>query len=446
MVALESPSLWTKPDFRFPTIALETLKRTGSRPLSLMLNANLARDVVQQEELAIEVLKGYLSQTASLEVKFPTTALERILNTAVGPASLLHTLKLTNCIAIEAASITLPENFLGKASSGLRRLSVERFSIPWNSTFLKDLTHLEIISPSGSTSDFSVSQLGQVLRGCPALEALSVCSCLSLTGEAIPPVELPKLCQMDVTATMPVLIKVMSSLKLPSSTERQLTVIIDESPVDITRLLRLSLSPEGEQPPKELAILSFRRTKESGSYAWSAWDEIPFQGFSKPSFILNFLVRSNFVPPDFGECMHTFLEVAPISNLLMLHLDNITSIPPRTIYLLSTLPKLAAFTLNACPGCESAVIEGLVHPEETGGDASQPRLPFPSLISLDLSNVVFGPLPQGVELKSLLFRNLSFRSKRGARLARLGLTACEGLVKEDMDELKNLVRVVARVD
>ncbi|KAL0568694.1 hypothetical protein V5O48_013286 [Marasmius crinis-equi] len=431
--ALHSRTLWTEPDLRFPTIAREMLKRSQSLPITLDFSAS---ERARREELALELLKEHLERTAYLSLSLSAPAMDRVLRSAVTPASSLRTLTLS-VYGEEATRIVLPNDFLGGTSASLQRLAVHGFFIPWNSAFLilKDLTHFAVTCPIGSTPDLSLSQLAQVLRRCPALELLSLSNCVSLTSEDTPPVELTRLRHVGVGSKMPVLIELMATLKMPPTTSLKLGVVPGEShmlPAEITRLMTLTLGlPESGKPINEVTTLSF--AKEEGMFTCLAWDEVINRRFS-----LSFFYCSQH-PPDFEEYVHTFLEAASISNLEMLHLSNVP-ISSRTVRLLSTLPRLD--TVGLSPECASTVIEALAPPVGTAGGGSQEGMPFSSLEVLHLHNVVFGPLPPEIELKSLLYKKLAARREGGVGLLGLRLKSCEGLSEEDIVRLEEIVPVI----
>ncbi|KAL0573262.1 hypothetical protein V5O48_008689 [Marasmius crinis-equi] len=431
--ALESPTLWTEPDFRFPSIARETLKRSQSLSISLSIRAS--KDAKRQE-LAIDVLKEHFSRIADLNLSFSSpSALEAVLRVAVRPALSLHTLSLKAVCDEDMARVVLPDNFLGSVSAGLRRLAINGFSIPWNSKFLKDLTHFEV---GLSSPDLSVSQLLQVLRRCPALESLKVWDCLFTTGDDAAPVELPRLSRLDLNAQMPVLVELVSVLKLPPSTRTQLGCSAGESeasPADMVHLLRpLLVSPETGKPTRDITALSFEWTAKHRILSCIAHNEIPSHVSSKEFFSLYFVFPTT-TPPNLGEYVHNFLEATPISNLRLLRFGNV-SISPPTIRLVSTLPKLQALDLESTAQTCAFFIQALGIQE----DADQQKCPFPSLTVLRFSSVVFGS--SQLELRSLLIKNVLSRRARGVGINALILVSCTGLLEEDLHELKVHVRAV----
>ncbi|KAL0572649.1 hypothetical protein V5O48_009307 [Marasmius crinis-equi] len=450
--ALESPSLWTRPDFRFPNIAREMLKRSRSLPIALDI-CTLA--VAKREELAIEALTEHLPRIAFLELPFSGPVLERVLRVAVHPASSLHTLRLTNKYGGNNGSalrVALPHNFLGGASARLRRLSVKGLLIPWNSTFLKDLTHFDVELPSVSTPDLSLSQLVQILRRCPALGTLNMWNCLYTANEDIPPADLPQLRELRVSTKFPVLIKLMSSLKLHPSTELHLSVDAKgggvPSPEDMTHLVSLSLrSIERNNRRKKIKALSFERL-QNGSLTCTAWRNIPSKELktSRPFFTLSFLVLPN-APPDLREYVDAVLQAAPISKLLTLDLIQVSMLP-RTIQLLSTLTKLEVLDLSLPPSmhpCVTEFIGALGVRKRSDASHSQQRTPFPSLQTLHLHNVEFGSYSRAIALRSLFLKNLRSRRKRGVGNPKLVLTSCRGLSRRDIRKLRKLVPKVRRI-
>ncbi|KAL0567486.1 hypothetical protein V5O48_014503 [Marasmius crinis-equi] len=433
--ALESPTLWTEPDFRFPSIAHETLKRSQSLPISLTIRAS---EGAKLKELAIEMLKSeYFPRIAYLELCFSSpSALEAVLRVAVSPASSLHTLRLEGGYYAGMVRVLLPDNFLGGTSVGLRQLEMVGFSIPWNSTFLRDLTHFDVKLPS---PDLSVSQLCRILRRCPALESLKLWNCLFTTGEDVAPVELPRICDLFLGASILVSIELLSILKVPPSAVVRLSWEESEpSPADIDYLLRpLLVSSKIGKPTRDLMGLSFAWEVVEGFQFLTClvFDEIPTLGNpSREFFALTFHFRT-FPPPNLGPYVHTFLEGAPISALRFLHFGNL-SILPLTARLVSTLPQLYNLDLDSTVQTCALLTQAFGIQAEDG--IAQRPYPFPSLSTLRFYDVAFGSRPPAseLELRSLLIQHLSSRRAHGAAIETLVLVSCKGFSEEDIRELK----------
>ncbi|KAK1223984.1 hypothetical protein PQX77_013145, partial [Marasmius sp. AFHP31] len=201
-VALGTHTLWSTPDFRFPTIAVEMLKRTGSSPLTLGISVaavGKSRPNNVSEKLGVGILKEHLSRTVSLELTAPTEhTLERVLDAATSPAPLLHALNL--CIDYQIESLLIPSKFLGGKAPRLKEIALDGCCFSPSSPLLKNLTVLDVTANTDFLGNLPFPQFVEILRKCPDLEVLGAGGWLSesqMTKEVMP-VELPRLRKLMV--------------------------------------------------------------------------------------------------------------------------------------------------------------------------------------------------------------------------------------------------------
>ncbi|KAL0571715.1 hypothetical protein V5O48_010239, partial [Marasmius crinis-equi] len=125
-LALNTPTLWTKPDFRWPLWAQEMLRRSKEADLDITYRVESgAHNILSRpfEEAMLEALSNASRITNISFNLWDTIGFEGILASLVQPAPLLHTLCLHFYSTL--AEDPFPERLLGDHAPSLRNLSIE---------------------------------------------------------------------------------------------------------------------------------------------------------------------------------------------------------------------------------------------------------------------------------------------------------------------------------
>ncbi|KAJ8087520.1 hypothetical protein PM082_006351 [Marasmius tenuissimus] len=457
-VALGTPTLWSTPDFRFPTIAIELLKRAQSAPLTLNLAISISgicksRPNTVSEKLGVRVLKEHLPRTVSLELTAPTEpALERLLGAATGSAPLLHRLNLRIRVDYQTESLSIPSKFLGGKAPQLREISLDGCCFSPNSPFLRNLTVLDVTANSDFLGDLPFSRFVDILRNCPDLEVLGVSGWLAKSQKSkkeIVPVDLPRLRRLTVVTTMSVCLQVITTLRLPISARIHLGCLLEPQFTKhalheaMSRILISSLgSPTGGKPVKEISCLQLELISEVQNISCTAWDNTPRGQQPKPVFDLDLFIPEFMDFPSDQEYSRTILEATPLSNLRALQVEELVLSKDIVTEFLCPLPNLRLLDL-AGESTAAAFVTVLGDTLKGKNGTQDPeKMVFPALKVLNLTETLFGPHRRGSETKASLLASLAHRQERGAGIESLRLTNCVGVLQSDVDKLQKIVSEV----
>ncbi|KAL0572650.1 hypothetical protein V5O48_009308 [Marasmius crinis-equi] len=397
------------------------------------------------EELVLAVLTGHLSHTASLDLHSPKTAddLEYILHATTSPAPSLHTLTLSIPYYAPGAPLSVSNEFMGGVAPLLKRLSLKACNLPWDSPLLQGLTHCELVIPLPLAGNLPLPKFARMLERCPDLEFLRIWRYLSIGNGSVPEsVELPRLRSLEILSQMPILLQLMSKVKVSNSARINLGIEAgNASPDDVSRLLALSLplSEDGKSGRKNpITVPSLQWSGGEGGFTGlflNCWDIFPVQDIQdQPSFTLTrFFAEGTSV--DCEENTHAMLKALSLSSVQALQLHNM-SISSRTVeQFLSSLPNVVYFRLFT-----SETATPFIEMLGRSLGASEDRTIFlPRLNELILGKVVFGPAGPGIELKDLLIEKLFLRRDRGVGPKSLVFMGCQGLLKEDIVKLRMFI-------
>ncbi|KAL0572653.1 hypothetical protein V5O48_009311 [Marasmius crinis-equi] len=264
-VAVETPDIWSTPDFRRPKWAQEMVARSKTTPLTLV-TSNLAGEshADGKVESAVEVLRREHHRVHELDMAFgdhsnPYTPIEKWLS----QISDIEAPRLRRlCLEIRPGrrSLTfpfLPEFFFRERCPRLKYVTLRHFDLDksWNSFILRNLTSL-CLGISISSSDaypywnrgapLGLDKLLFILRNCPDLELLQLQSCCKVAEEhsvsSLTPVKLPRLRRFEVTETPSMSRALVELISFPNLESISLSFISlrrasDQDQLDLRRMM-----------------------------------------------------------------------------------------------------------------------------------------------------------------------------------------------------------------
>ncbi|KAK7033501.1 hypothetical protein VNI00_012722 [Paramarasmius palmivorus] len=169
IVALGTPILWCNPDFRFPRMAEEMLKRSGRAPLEICVLS------AEGTALMTKTLSSEFERTSALHISCPEWPVSKTLIQLSQPAPILKRLVLDGSQSGYRYAVALPRNFLGGRAPELRHLYLNCFRVPLISPVYRNLASVAI----GLMVHSSVPDLLLLLSETMELQSLSLWGSLS---------------------------------------------------------------------------------------------------------------------------------------------------------------------------------------------------------------------------------------------------------------------------
>ncbi|KAF9259132.1 hypothetical protein L218DRAFT_963902 [Marasmius fiardii PR-910] len=452
MIALETPSLWATPHFRFPSLAMEMLKRSGSTPLQIIARERRAAEKVTP------VLRGLIHRTASIQIV--TTRqyiMQRLLSKMDHSAPVLRTLDLTlSGIFTSPPLFRLPVDFLGNSTPSLTRISLANCYIPWSLKIYRNLTSLKLSYCSKLvpiTSGLAIKQFLDILRNCPDLEDLHLNQCFptSLQGVDVCPVSLPRLrCLTLYEPEMVMCLDVLTHMELSRS-----DVVFDighellqASLLDVQD--RLDVHEIRPRLKQTLALTVYRNSRPFSlcindiCAEWKLWSK--GQSLEDDCSVYRIIGRLEHFMPD-------LLELAPLTGLKSFSLENVSVKLSATTILqhLGSLPNLHHVTwkgeFSTLPFISALAIRSKVSDVQSAGPRNRDSdMAFPSLTSIKLQSTFFpsniGFDHPGVGLADLLVQTLGIRRDHGLGVQKVELVRPDGFHPHDLENLEKVVPVV----
>ena len=181
-IALENPRLWRRIQCSFqPRWAIEMLKRSKMAPITVEGRTSWGASTVDEAIIAaLEQLPRIEHLTLTFRLGWPR--LEEISSILSGAAPLLHTFQMASEDGTEAMLRETVFSGPGGAPQ-LRRLSLDRCSVPWESEFLRFLTHLTVVQLP-IECQLSVDDLVTNLGHMPQLESIHFSSVMIPPGDS----------------------------------------------------------------------------------------------------------------------------------------------------------------------------------------------------------------------------------------------------------------------
>ncbi|KAL0572369.1 hypothetical protein V5O48_009604 [Marasmius crinis-equi] len=170
-IAINTPTMWSKPDFRRPKLAREAIKHSKSTPLDIEWTSMLS-DI----DLLLETLE-HASSISNLELRCSLSDLTYLLSTLTRPVPSIRSVCL-ECQGIDICR--LPNNLLVRDTPLLRHFESRGCDIPWGSPIFGNLTTFSIVRSTTPDSTTSLEQVASTLQAMAALEVVELSDFLPL--------------------------------------------------------------------------------------------------------------------------------------------------------------------------------------------------------------------------------------------------------------------------
>ncbi|KAL0575806.1 hypothetical protein V5O48_006160 [Marasmius crinis-equi] len=169
-VATNTLTLWSQPDFRYPKLARETMRLGKSAPLVIAWGSEKGHTPKTYLAVLSEALEQ-LARISSLALDcYPSEFRHLLPKMITAPAPHLCFLRL-ECKDKDPV-VLLPNDFLGNDAPRLTHFSSRRFSIPWESAALGNLTTFSTHYSIHPSAAISLERIAVALQGLTALEKL----------------------------------------------------------------------------------------------------------------------------------------------------------------------------------------------------------------------------------------------------------------------------------
>ncbi|EIW83227.1 hypothetical protein CONPUDRAFT_152261 [Coniophora puteana RWD-64-598 SS2] len=230
-VALDHPTLWSQLPCFHRRWTNEFLMRAKSAPLIIRAAASASASVLWGPSGSVKTALAHIAQTRELTLMVPSKELlEQLLNNVRAAAPTLESLLLKsshNGFHVSNYAYHVPMQLFLGATPRLRRLSLYKCNIDWNSPLLTNLTHL-CISDIAPALRPSIDALAETLSRMPALEDLILEDFLSQVSPPTSPpqnhtraisVKLPRLSRLHIHGSVTDAASVFSILRLTQPLE-----------------------------------------------------------------------------------------------------------------------------------------------------------------------------------------------------------------------------------
>ncbi|KAK1226472.1 hypothetical protein PQX77_010556 [Marasmius sp. AFHP31] len=230
-VAMDTPTMWSKPNFYWPKWVRETMKYSKSIPLDVQWTSY---SVPEQRQLDVlfEVVEE-CSRVASLDfVSRSAPDLTTLLSKMVSPAPHIHFTRLET--VYESDFFMIPVNFLGEDAPRLTHFQIKGCNVPWGSPILRNLTTLSIGRANFNGTGSSLEDVSATLQAAPMLETVDLSDFLPSTASISLPrdtkIDLPRLKRLHLSSRGMVVATLLHHMSFPTSTSIHMTVRqIDDS-------------------------------------------------------------------------------------------------------------------------------------------------------------------------------------------------------------------------
>ncbi|KAL0068426.1 hypothetical protein AAF712_004504 [Marasmius tenuissimus] len=224
-VAMNTPIIWSKPNFYWPKWVRETMKYSKSIPLDIQWTSY---SIPEQRQLDVlfEVVEE-CSRVASLDfVSRSAPDLTTLLSKMVRPAPHIHFVHLETLY--ENDNFVIPDNFLGKDAPRLTHFQIRGCSVPWGSSILRNLTTLSIGRASFNGMSSSLQDVAATLQAAPMLETVDLSDFLPSTASTSLPCDtkivLPRLKRLRLSSRGMVVATLLHHMSFPTTTTIHMTV------------------------------------------------------------------------------------------------------------------------------------------------------------------------------------------------------------------------------
>ncbi|KAL0068424.1 hypothetical protein AAF712_004502 [Marasmius tenuissimus] len=226
-VAMNTPTLWSKPDFYWPKWTREMMKYTKSIPLDIQWTSSHPVPEQRQLDTLFEVVE-HCSRVASLDfVSRSAPDLTTLLSKMVRPAPHVHFIRLETVYRND--HFVIPDNFLGKEAPRLTHFQIHGCNVPWGSPILRNLTTLSIGRANFDGMTTSLEDVASTLQAARMLEVLDLSDFLPSTASTSLPrdmkIDLPRLKHLRLSSRGTVVATLLHHMSFPTSTSIHMTIL-----------------------------------------------------------------------------------------------------------------------------------------------------------------------------------------------------------------------------
>ncbi|KAJ8084901.1 hypothetical protein PM082_003678 [Marasmius tenuissimus] len=225
-VAMNTPTMWSKPNFCWPKWVRETMKYSKSIPLDIQWTSSYSVPEQRQLDVLFEVVEE-CSRVASLDfISRSAPDLTTLLSKMVRPAPHVHFIRLETLY--EHDFFVIPDNFLGKDAPRLTHFQIRGCSVPWGSPILRNLTTLSIGRARFDGRSPSLEDVSETLQAAPMLETVDLSDFLPLAASTSLPrdtkIDLPRLKCLHLSSRAIVVATLLHHMSFPTSASIRMTV------------------------------------------------------------------------------------------------------------------------------------------------------------------------------------------------------------------------------
>ncbi|KAG7099939.1 hypothetical protein E1B28_001732 [Marasmius oreades] len=449
-IALNTPSLWTQPDFRWLGWVREMLRRSKDAPLHVRYRIDEMITVLSFEDAMMDILV-HIHRIASLYLYLELQSgdkkgFNRTLLALDKPAPLVHTVRFGFFRALHPSNIPFPQHLFADEAPNLRNLFLDGCHFRWNSPLLKHLTTFSLRTHDRATMAPcdqcpTTKRFMEILEAMPELEVLNLdCSLPSHLSEApdfAHTVHFPRMRDLRlVRSSVTDCTNLLQRISFPQSTTVEVSCIPlhhqnDELPLFSALSHMFASCPDSQTQTsfEKLGVESTVIGMARPTLSLKAYDSI-YASFPQIK------IRLSVNRPSEAPLVQPAITALPLASLQILIFTCTDCSISCFATCFGSLPNLRVIKLTQRDAVNIvlALREGL----EGDGSSESSTLPFPALETLFMRDVDFGDLCHNDMFAGILVK----RAERGAQLTSLQLRECIGLRSEEIDRFKEVAKEV----
>ena len=444
-LALNTPMLWTRPDFRWPLWAKEMLQRSQDAPLDIKYRVPSGSPCPDPESQGaiVEALSN-ISRVANLSLRLiPAFDEWQPLDSLEKPAPILHTLSIRFYAHSALEEDPFPEQVLGGHAPSLRKLTIEgchfgrTYPLMKNLTFLSLRTHDRPLQSPCSLCP-TTAQMREILSSMPDLQVLRLHNTVpfhdpAATSYDSSPIKLSRLRSVELASPVSNCTNLLSMITFPASAEIRLFCLTKGTEDDY-----ISLFSSLSRLYSNASVRSYALILQGGTIAGGDNISLTINAWSKDTVRpdLNLHLSLHDHPSD--SFIHASASVLPLGDLESLTLDSIDVQPSTLVECFGALKYLSSIHLTHPDigiNMTEALGRGLV-------EDMTDLVPFLPLETIQMRGVDFRVLIIG----DLLANVVKMRAAHGAKLRSLVLRECLELPKWEVNRIREIVPKDVDVD
>ncbi|KAL0575805.1 hypothetical protein V5O48_006159 [Marasmius crinis-equi] len=458
-IAMNTPSIWSQPDFCRPKLALEMIKYGKSAPLDITWGFS-SEDSRRQEHL--DVLSEALlqvSRISSLVLSCTPSEFTRLVPRMVSPLPSVHSLRL-EC-KDDQSFVVLPEKLLGSDAPHLIHFRAHGCGIPWGSPILGNLTTLSItrFAMPGLVAP-SAGEMAAALQAMTGLEELEMLdffpshSSIAVAQNA-KQVILPRLKSIKLSSSGRAIAVLLRSISFPIATKVDLDIPEPDDAQDLLAECISSLFSETSMAHRRtVRSLSISDGGTGNIFRLLTWNTCGQGPLDPPQFRCR--IGRVYVAEPFSLTRKFLDSLGPITSLETLDISTYSLSRDTILQRFGNLPLLGSIHVRIHTRCALDVVYFLSDrltpssaalaneagqwqppntPKSKVAEGEQSTSVFPALTTLNLSDMTFNS-----NLLPALVSSLERRSENGHPLKTLVLEHCRHIYSH------NIKAILDRVD